>query len=132
MKITQQKDRETNIALSTIDIDNFVQKIKTETKAQPVSSFREQLKYTLPDMHIDEADKPSKILPAAEFRKVEKVKQLKAYNGIVELTIGPLSGKAEVGMGAAANAARLHRLQRTHGENMDYLHPPRQLATRKA
>lgn len=98
MKITQQKDRETNIALSTIDIDSFVQKIKTETKAQPVSSFREQLKYTLPDMRIDEADKPSKILPAAEFRKVEKVKQLKAYNGIVELTVGPLSGKAEVAL----------------------------------
>lgn len=96
MKITQQRDSDKNIALSTMDIDTFVQKIKTETKVHPVSSFREQLKYSLPDTHIAETDKPSKILPAAEFRKVDNVKQLKAYNGIVELTVGPLSGKAEV------------------------------------
>lgn len=95
MKITQQRDSDTNIALSTIDIDTFAQKIKTETKVQPVSSFRERLKYTLPDTCVAEADKPSKIIPAAEFRKVNNVKQLKAYNGIVELTVGPLSGKAE-------------------------------------
>lgn len=98
MKITQQRDSDKNIALSTMDIDTFVQKIKTETKAHPVSSFREQLKYSLPDTHIAETDKPSKILPAAEFRKVDNVKQLKTYNGIVELTVGPLSGKAEVAL----------------------------------
>ena len=98
MKITQQRESDKNIALSTMDIDTFVQKIKTEIKAQPVSSFREQLKYTLPETRIAETDKPSKILPAAEFRKVDNVKQLKTYNGIVELTVGPLSGKAEVAL----------------------------------
>lgn len=98
MKITQQRDSDTNTAISTIDIDAFVQKIKTETKAQPVSSFREKLKYTLPDARVAEADKPAKIMPAAEFRKVNNVKQLKAYNGLVELTVGPLSGKAEIAL----------------------------------
>lgn len=98
MKITQQRDSDTNIALTTIDIDTFVQKIETETKAQPVSSFRKHLRYTLPGTCIAEADKPAKILPAAKFRKVNNVKQLKAYNGIIELTVGPLSGKAEVAL----------------------------------
>ncbi len=98
MKVTQQRDSETNSALSTMDIDTFVQKLKTETKAQPVSSFREQLKYTLPGEQLAEGSKPPKIIPAAEFRKISNVKQLKAYNGIVELTVGPLSGKAEIAL----------------------------------
>ena len=95
MKITQQRDSRTNTAVSTMDIDTFVQKIKTETKTKPVSSFREQLRYTLPGTQISEANKPAKIMPAAEFRKVDNLKQLKTYNGIVELTVGPLSGRAE-------------------------------------
>ena len=95
MKITQQRDSRTNTTVSTMDIDTFVQKIKTETKTKPVSSFREQLRYTLPGTQISEANKPAKIMPAAEFRKVDNLKQLKTYNGIVELTVGPLSGRAE-------------------------------------
>ena len=95
MKITQQRDSRTNTTVSTMDIDTFVQKIKTETKTKHVSSFREQLRYTLPGTQISEANKPAKIMPAAEFRKVDNLKQLKTYNGIVELTVGPLSGRAE-------------------------------------
>ncbi|NDV60647.1 helicase [Bacteroides sp. 519] len=98
MKITQQRYTDTGTTLSTMDINTFVQKIKTETKAQPVSGFREQLKGILPDMSIDEEHKPPRILPAAEFRKVNNQKQLKAYNGIIELTVGPLSGKAEIAL----------------------------------
>lgn len=98
MKITQQRESNTKVTLSTIDIDLFVEKIKTETKAQPVSSFRQKLRYALPGTPIAEADKPAKIMPAAEFRKTDNVKQLKAYNGIVELTVGPLAGKAETAL----------------------------------
>lgn len=98
MKITQQRDNDTGITLSTMDIDTFVQKLKTETKAQPVTIFRQQLKNILPGMLISEANKPPRILPAAEFRKVNNIKEMKAYNGIVELTVGPLSGKAEIAL----------------------------------
>lgn len=98
MKITQQRNNETGIALTAIDIDTFVQKMKTETKAQPVSVFRKRLQGALPGTKIAEENKPPRILPAAEFRKVNNVKQLKAYNGIVELTVGPLSGKAEIAL----------------------------------
>lgn len=98
MKITQQRNSNTDIALSIIDIDTLVQKIKTETKAQPVSAFRKLLQGALPGIKIAEENKPPRILPAAEFRKVNNIKQLKTYNGMVELTVGPLMGKAEVAL----------------------------------
>lgn len=40
----------------------------------------------------------AKVLPAAEFRKTNGVCQMKTYNGIVELTVGPLSGKSEIAL----------------------------------
>lgn len=96
MKITQQRYSDKNIALSTMDLDVYVEKIKTEIKSQPVSSFRELLKYTLPGAHIEESEKPPRIIPAAEFHKVNDCMELKTYNGLVELTVGPLSDKTEV------------------------------------
>lgn len=98
MKITQQRYSNANIVLSTMDMDTFVQKLQTEIKSQPVSAFRKLLKGVLPGTSIAEEHKPPRILPAAEFRKENNMKQLKAYNGIVELTVGPLSGKAEIAL----------------------------------
>lgn len=98
MKITQLRDKETTTALTTIDLETWIEKVRTETKAQPVSAFRDALHYTLPDSRCYEADKLPKILPAAEFRKTEGGKQLKNYNGIIELTVGPLAGKAEIAL----------------------------------
>ena len=43
-------------------------------------------------------NKLPQIIPAAEFRKVNGQKQMKNYNGIVELTIGPLSNKSEIAL----------------------------------
>lgn len=96
MKVTQLKEKDKSIALSTINLDTLVEKIRTETKLCPVSAFRQQLKYTLPDERCTAAEHLPKILPAAEFYRGNGGKQMKKYNGIVELTIGPLSGKAEV------------------------------------
>lgn len=98
MKITQLREKEGNITLSTMDLDTFLQKIKTETKTKPISTYREQLRSTLPDKRCSEADRLPQVMPAAEFRKTDGVRQMKAYNGIVELTVGPLSGKAEVAL----------------------------------
>ncbi len=96
MKITQLRNKDKTTALTTMDMETWIEKTRTETKAKPVSIFRETLKYSLPDARSYEANKLPKILPAAEFRRAEGGKQMKSYNGIVELTIGPLSGKSEI------------------------------------
>ena len=98
MKITQLREKDGNLTLSTTDLDTFLQKIKTETKALPVSAFRQKLRYTLPGNRCDEADRLPKVIPAAEFRKADGVCQMKTYNGIVELTVGPLSGRSEIAL----------------------------------
>ena len=76
MKITQLREKDGNLTLSTTDLDTFLQKIKTETKTQPVSTFRQQLRYCLPGKRCNEADRLPKVLPAAEFRKTNGVCQI--------------------------------------------------------
>ena len=98
MKITQFRKNEDTIALSVMDLDILVNKIKTEIKSRPVSTFREHLRYILPDERCMFANKLPQIIPAAEFRRVNGQKQMKNYNGIVELTIGPLSNKSEIAL----------------------------------
>ena len=58
MKITQFRKNEDAIALSVMDLDILVNKIKTEIKSRPVSTFREHLRYTLSDERCMFADKP--------------------------------------------------------------------------
>ena len=96
MKITQLRIKDKTTALTTMEIETWIEKTRTETKAQPVSAFREVLRYSLPDSRCYEADKLPKILPAAEFRRTEGGIQMKSYNGIVELTVGPLAGSSEI------------------------------------
>ena len=98
MKVTQLKEKNNAIALSTINLDKLVEKIKTETQLRPVSNFREQLKYALPNEQCTTAERLPKVLPAAEFYRDNGGKSMKKYNGIIELTVGPLSGKAEVSL----------------------------------
>ena len=96
MKVTQLRDKDKTTAVTTLDIETWIEKTLTETKPQPVSTFREMLRYALPDTRCYDADKLPKILPAAEFRRTKAGKQLKNYNGIVEITVGPLAGKSEI------------------------------------
>ena len=132
MKITQLRDKDKTTALTTMDMETWIGKTRTETKTQPVSAFREVLRYSLPDSRCYEADKLPKILPAAEFRRTEGGKQMKIYNGIVELTIGPLSGGPEITLVkqlAWEDSLRLYRFERTVSENMGEIYPPRQFAS---
>lgn len=96
MKITQLREKDKTTALTTLDIETWIEKVRTENKAQPVSLFRAALRHALPDTHCYDADQLPKILPAAEFRRAEGGKTLKSYNGIVELTVGPLAGRSEI------------------------------------
>lgn len=117
MKITQLRDKDKTTALTTMDMETWIGKTRTETKTQPVSAFREVLRYSLPDSRCYEADKLPKILPAAEFRRTEGGKQMKIYNGIIETDHravvrrpGDYIGKT-IGMGTAANSLRLYRFE---------------------
>ena len=57
MKITQLRDKDKTTALTTMDMETWIGKTRTETKTQPVSAFREVLRYSLPDSRCYEATK---------------------------------------------------------------------------
>ena len=48
IKITQIRETESAEAISVFNFESFVEKIKVETKARPVSGFRVALHYVLP------------------------------------------------------------------------------------
>ena len=96
MKITQIREKEDAEALSVLDFDLLMEKIKTETKTRPVTGLRQALHFVLPGEPCSFAGKLPKIMPAAVFGRVNGVRRMKVYNGIVELTVGPLAGKVEV------------------------------------
>lgn len=96
IKITQVRDGGNHVTQSTLTLDAWVERMKEEVKTCPVTMFRTQLRHFLPGDHCEAADKLPKMMPAAEFRKTEGGQCMKAYNGLVELTVGPLAGRAEV------------------------------------
>ena len=101
MKITQIRESRENgdtEALSVMDINLLIEKMKKETKLRPVSGLREALHFVLPGEPCSAAHKLPRIIPAAVFGRVNGVKKMKTYNGIVELTVGPLAGKAEIAL----------------------------------
>lgn len=96
MKITQIREKEGVEALSVLEFALLMEKIKTETKTCPVAGFRQALHFVVPGETCSSAGKLPKVIPAAVFRRVDGVKKMKVYNGIVELSVGPLAGKVEV------------------------------------
>ena len=96
MKITQIRENGDTEALSVTDIDLLIEKMKKETKLRPVTGLRQALHFVLPDEPCSLASKLPRVIPAAAFGRVNGVKRMKTYNGIVKLTIGPLAGKTEV------------------------------------
>ena len=96
MKITQIRENGDTEALSVVNIDLLIEKMKRETKLRPVSELRQALHFVLPDEPCSLTSKLPRVIPAAAFGRVNGVRQMKTYNGIVELTVGPLAGKTEV------------------------------------
>ena len=45
MKITQLRDKDKTTALTTMDMETWIEKTRTEIKTQPVSVFREETRY---------------------------------------------------------------------------------------
>lgn len=84
-------------ALSTLETDALIKKLKTETKAGHVSTLRAilpQLEGTC--AQYEHIDKLPRIYPAVEYsRTQEGERRMKNYNGLVQLEINRLSGIAE-------------------------------------
>lgn len=95
MKITQVRDDGKVNTLRTLKIEQLVEQMKTETKAQLVSKMREILPYLLPGDQNEYVQKVPKLLPAAAFVRKDGVMTMAEYNGIVMLQVNGLSGRME-------------------------------------
>lgn len=95
MRITQLRDDGKVNTLRTLKIEQLVELMKTETKAQLVSNMREILPLLLPGDKNDYVQKVPKILPAAAFARKNGVMTMTEYNGIVMLQVNGLSGSME-------------------------------------
>lgn len=97
MKITQlRKKKDGQTAMTVLTMDDWLARMKEETKEKPVGEFRLQLRYVLPDEVPAGLEALPRILPAVEYGRSRGGRYLKQYNGVVELTVGPLSGRSEV------------------------------------
>lgn len=95
MKITQIRDDGKVNTLRTLKIEQLVEQMKVETKAQPVSKMREVLPLILPDSKNEYVQKLPKLLPAAAFARKNGIMTMTEYNGIVMLQVNNLCGRAE-------------------------------------
>ena len=95
MRITQIRDDGKVNTLRTLKIEQLVEQMKVETKAQLVSAMREVLPYILPGDKNDYVQKVPKLLPAAAFVRKNGIMTMDEYNGIVMLQVNNLSGRME-------------------------------------
>lgn len=76
MKITQIRENGDTEALSVVNIDLLIEKMKRETKLRPVSELRQAL-LCLPDEPCSLTSKLPRVIPAAAFGRVNGVRQMK-------------------------------------------------------
>lgn len=95
MRITQIRDDGKVNTMRTLKIEQLVEQLKVETKAQLVSNMREVLPYILPGDKNDYVRKVPKLLPAAAFVRRNGIVQMDEYNGLVMIQVNNLSGPME-------------------------------------
>ena len=95
MRITQIRDDGKVNTMRTLKIEQLVEQMKVETKAQLVSKMREVLPFMFPGDKSEYVQKVPKLLPAAAFTRKEGVAVMTEYNGIVMLQVNALSGFME-------------------------------------
>ena len=95
MKITQIRENGDTEALSVVNIDLLIEKMKRETKLRPVSELRQALHFVLPDEPCSLTSKLPRVIPAAAFVRKEGVMTLNEYNGVVMMEVNHLSGRTE-------------------------------------
>ena len=104
MKLTfVLRDKKNAVKVSTRTIENFIERIKTDTKDGAVARRRRQLGY---GNYMDGYDRqyPSHVVyPSAVFEKDDNGNlRMKAFNGVVALTIGGLEEEEIVAVKRAA------------------------------
>lgn len=95
MKITQVRHDDKVNTLRTLKIEQLVEQMKMETKAQLVLKMREVLPHMFPGDQHELVKKVPRLLPAAAFVRRDKVPVMAEYNGIVMLQVNNLSGPME-------------------------------------
>lgn len=95
MRTTQIRDDGKVNTLRTLKIEQLVEQMKVETKAQLVSGMREVLPYILPGDKNDYVQKVPKLLPAAAFVRKNGIMTMDEYNGVVMIQVNNLSGLME-------------------------------------
>ena len=95
MRITQIRDDGKVNTLRTLKIEQLVEQMKVETKAQLVSKMREVLPFMIPGDKNENVQKVPKLLPAAAFVRKDGIMTMAEYNGIVILQVNNLSGHME-------------------------------------
>ena len=95
MRITLVRDDGKVNTMRTLRIEQLVEQMKVETKAQPVSKMREVLPFMLPGDKNDYVQKVPKLIPAAAFFRKGGITTMSEYNGIVMIQVNNLSGHME-------------------------------------
>ena len=115
MKLTLMRDNSGTLTMRTLDITLQIEAMKHETKARPISNLRTSIRHASPDCKLEEAQKLTKVIPAANFRKTTNGTQMTAYNGIVQIEVNHLANRTEVNR-VKQEAAELHPNPRSlHG-----------------
>ena len=96
MKLTLVRDNGGTLTMRTLDITLQIEAMKHETKARPISNLRTSIRHASPDCKLEEAQKLTKVIPAANFRKTTNGTQMTAYNGIVQIEVNHLANRTEV------------------------------------
>lgn len=96
MKLTLMRDNSGTLTMRTLDITLQIEAMKHETKARPISNLRTSIRHASPDCKLEEAQKLTKVIPAANFRKTTNGTQMTAYNGIVQIEVNHLANRTEV------------------------------------
>ena len=95
MRITLVRDDGKVNTMRTLRIEQLVEQMKVETKAQLVSGMREVLPYIFPGDKNDYVQKVPKLIPAAAFFRKGGITTMSEYNGIVMIQVNNLSGRME-------------------------------------
>ena len=87
MRITLVRDDGKVNTMRTLRIEQLVEQMKVETKAQSVSKMREVLPFMLPGDKNDYVQKVQKVIPAAAFFRKDGITTMSEYNGIVMIQV---------------------------------------------
>lgn len=98
MKLTfVLRNKKNALKLSTKSLENFIERIKTDTKDGAVARRRRQLSYGDYMEGFDNQYPSHLIYPSAVFEKDDNDNlRMKTFNGVVALTIGHLDDQADI------------------------------------